>query len=168
MSIDSIFLTCLYMGMTSAPLSTAPGTIRRDTTRPPIATRSATYPGAVESGAGLRRTVQPRVLVTPLQWLPGQPLDYAAAHIYVRTFWTALLGPSAVADYLRLVRAAERHGTLKRPRSLNRLARAQLVRQTDRGLEVRMTTPPLSAAQVLRLAPAVRRDHAAWRFDNPR
>jgi hypothetical protein len=154
--------------MTTARVSTAPRTHRRDATRPPIATRSAGCPSAVDTPPQVRRTAQPRTLVRPAAWIEDAPLDFAATDPYVRTFWTAFLGPSAIADYLRLVRAAEKKGTIKRPRSLDRLARNQLVRLGDQGLEVRTSIPPLSVTQVMRLPPRVRRRHADWRIANPR
>ncbi len=154
--------------MATSPLSTAPRTHRRDATRPPIATRSAGCPSAVDSPTSIRRTARPRILVAPAPWDPENPLEFEATHPYVRTFWTAYVGPSAVADYLRLVRAAEKDSAIKRPRSLARLARHQLARITEQGLEVRMTVPPLSVAQVMRLTPSVRRMHAAWRIQHPR
>ncbi len=154
--------------MPTAPLSTAPRTHRRDATRPPIATRSAGCPSAVDTNPTVRRTARPRPLVQPTLWNAKAPLEFSATHPYVRTFWTAYIGPSAVADYLRLVRAAEKGTEIKRPRSLDRLARDELVRVSERGLEVRTTVPPLSVEQVMRLTPSVRRRHAAWRISNPR
>ncbi len=154
--------------MTTAPLSTAPRTHRRDATRPPIATRSAGCPSAVDTIPAVRPTARPRPLVQPYLWNSNAPLEFSATDPYVRTFWTAYIGPSAVADYLRLVRAAEKGTAIKRPRSLDRLARDELVRVSEHGLEVRMTVPPLSVGQVMRLAPSVRRQHAVWRIGKPR
>lgn len=140
--------------------SAAPGNIRRDV-RPPITPDSAPRPGAVEGQAHrrLRRTVRPRTVVSPLVWDSADP-GYPVASDYVRTFWTATLGPGAVADLLRLATAASRGRSLRRPLSLSRLCVAGLARERSGRVEVRTVIPPLTPAQLRSLHPSIRRLHA--------
>jgi hypothetical protein len=95
-------------------------------TRPPITVEAAPLSGAASPSPA---TVQRRPLVAPLLWTrrlegPGYPPD----HPYVRRYWTAVLGPGAVADLLRLMTAARRGCSLLEPLHLSTLARAGLVR----------------------------------------
>lgn len=102
----------------------------------------------------MRRTVR------PLVW-PDTSDGYPLHHPYVRRFWTALLGPGAVAELLRLATAAARGRSLPRPLHLRTLARYRLV--TTRGdlLLVRTAIPRLTPEQVRRLHPRLRVEHAA-------
>ena len=81
----------------------APESYRRND-RPPIPSDAAPPSGAVEA---LRATVHQRPFVRPELWsdtLSG--LGYPHHHRYVRRYWTAVIGPGAVADLLRLAAAA--------------------------------------------------------------
>jgi len=151
--------------MTNSKHSAAPGgSIRRDD-RPPIAPDSAPTPGAADR-LRLRRTVWPRPIVSPRVWVspvwvtpePGYPVTSR----YVRTFWTAVLGPGAVADLLRLATAASRGRSLRRPAALSELSIAGLVREREGHIEVRTVIPPLSASQLVSLPPAIRRLHERY------
>lgn len=152
--------------------STAPGHIRRDV-RPPIPPDSAPQPGAVggpgpdevyDVRAQLRRTVWPRPVVSPRIWHHDEP-GHPAASRYVRTFWTAALGPGAVADLLRLATAATRGRSLRRPLGLSILCEAGLAREVGGHLEVRTVVPPVPGRTLRSLHPAVRRLHEEdhWR-----
>jgi len=77
----------------------------------------------------------------------------------VRRYWTAVLGPGAVTDLLRLMTAARRGCPIRQPLHLAELARAGLVRFGPGRVWVRETVPPLSAAHHRRLPPAVRAEH---------
>jgi hypothetical protein len=101
-----------------------------------------------------------RGTVTPQVW-PDTTDGYPPDHPYVRRYWTALLGPGAVAELLRLATAAARGRSLPRPLHLRSLARYRLV--TSRGdlLLVRAAIPRLTAPQVRRLHPHLRVEHAA-------
>lgn len=111
----------------------------------------------------LRRTVWPRAVVAPQVWSADEP-GYPAASRYVRTFWTAALGPGAVADLLRLATAAARGRSLRRPLGLSRLCEAGLAREVGGRLEVRTTVPRLSGPRLRSLHPAVRRLHEEPRW----
>jgi hypothetical protein len=81
---------------------------------------------------------------------------------YVRRFWVAAIGPSAVAELLRLVQAGSRGEDVRLPRYLPTLIRAGLakiesdaVSVVDRipavPLELRWRFPPSLAAEHSRL-----------------
>jgi hypothetical protein len=103
-------------------------------------------------------TVRLRRFVWPGLW-PNDPGGYAPDHPYVRRYWTAVLGPGAVADLLRLITAARRGLPIRQPLHLAELARAGLVRFGDGRVWVRDMVPPLSAAHLRRLPPALRGEH---------
>lgn len=111
----------------------------------------------------LRRTVWPRAVVAPQVWVTDEP-GYPAASRYVRTFWTAALGPGAVADLLRLATAAARGRSLRRPVGLSPLCEAGLAREHNGRIEVRTTIPPVSGPRLRGLHPAVRRLHEEPRW----
>jgi hypothetical protein len=118
---------------------------------------AAPSPGAA---AHLRRTAVARRLVHPKVWEDagdGYPID----HPYVRRFWSALIGPGAVADLLRLATAASRDRSLPRPVHLDTLARYRLVGSDGDRLLVRTSIPRLLPTQVRRLHPMLRAEHAA-------
>lgn len=144
--------------------STAPGGSIRRGVRPPIAPDSAPPPGAVDSRR-LRRTVRPRRIVHPAVWDSAEA-GYPASSVYVRTFWTALLGPGAVADLLRLATAASRGRSLLRPVNLSMLCAAGLARDRGGSLEIRVIVPQLTVHQLRSLPPAVRRLHAEHRWSH--
>jgi len=94
-------------------------------------------------------------MVKPKLWLA--PAGFPADHIYVRRYWTAAIGPGAVSDLLRLIRAAERAKAILRPIYTPALARYGLVVGDSRGLWVRSTVPALPPFLLGRL-PAFLRD----------
>jgi hypothetical protein len=104
--------------------------------------------------------VQRRPLVAPLLWTDHLEISgYRPDHPYVRRYWTAVLGPGAVADLLRLITAARRGRSLPEPLHLAELARAGLVRFEPGRVWVRETVPPLSPRHLRRLPPALRGEH---------
>jgi hypothetical protein len=105
-------------------------------------------------------TVHRRPFITPALWTEAaEGLGYQPDHPYVRRYWTAVLGPGAVADLLRLITAARRGFPIRQPLHLAELARAELVRFVEGRVWVRDTVPPLSACQVRRLPPVLRGEH---------
>ena len=143
---------------------TAPESSRRND-RPPIPSDAAPPSGAV---VALRPTVHQRPLVSPRLWqdsLAG--LGYPHHHRYVRRYWTAVIGPGAVADLLRLAAAARRGRRLPRPLHLAVLAREGLVSSADGMIMVRATVPPLSPSHIVRLPPSLREDHRRYRWRYP-
>ena len=106
-----------------------------------------------------RRTAQPRTHITPVVWACWNGADYPLDHPYVRRFWTALIGPGAVADLLRLATAAQRGRSLLRPVHLPTLTRAGFV--THAGNRSWSAPPSLASApsDIRRLHPALREEH---------
>ncbi len=84
---------------------------------------------------------------------------YSPEHPYVRRFWTAVVGPGAVADLLRLVTAARRQRSLRLPLHVSVLAREGLVRFEHDVLLVRAHVPLLSVKHLQLLPPALRAEH---------
>ncbi|MFQ5948534.1 MAG: hypothetical protein ACE5KX_06720 [Acidimicrobiia bacterium] len=83
---------------------------------------------------------------------------------YIRRFWTAVIGPGAVADLLRLVTAAKKRIQIRRPLYLGVLAREGLVRAENGRLWIRPTIPPLSVTHARRLPPLLRQEHRELRW----
>ena len=150
-------------------ISAVPGALPHDDDRPPIVTGDpAPPPGAAELPyQPLRPTVWLRPVIEPRLWRDAHAeIGFPGHHGYVRRFWTAVIGPGAVADLLRLAVAARRDRSLPRPIYLPVLIRENLARQDAGTVYVRPTVPPLAADQVRRLAPALRREHATYRLQS--
>ena len=81
---------------------------------------------------------------------------------YVRRFWTAALGPGAVADLLRLAAAADGGRSLPRPVHLDSLVRNGLVSGAGHVVVVPERVPLLPHRLVRALPPALRREHDEW------
>ena len=133
--------------------STPPGEERDH--RPPVAITAAPSPG----GAG-RRSVQRRTTITPCLTEAAGPTGFPVEHSYVRRFWTAALGPGAVADLLRLIVAARGGRSLPHPEYLHLLTGAGLVLHAGGKVWVSSSVPPLGTAQLRRMPPAMRIAHA--------
>ncbi len=124
--------------------------------RPPVV-ESAPPPGAAASP--VRRTARQRAIITPLPWESTGMVTYPPDHPYVRRYWTATIGPGAVADLRRLATAAQRGRSLRRPTHLHVLVRANLVHTDGNHVFVRTKIPQLSALHVRLLPPELRRAH---------
>lgn len=112
------------------------------------------------AGASLRPTarVRPTVPVHLVEVAEGiEPSDR-----YVRRFWVAALGPSAVAELLRLVSAAGKGEEVRLPRYLPHLLRAGLVRIVDGTLAVDSRIPMVPVEMRWRFPPDLAAEHAAW------
>ena len=127
--------------------------------RPPVVV-SAPHPGAAASL--VRATARQRAIITPLPWQSTDPdiVTYPTNHPYVRRYWTATIGPGAVADLLRLATAAQRGRSLRRPTHLHVLVRANLVHTKSGNVFVRTAIPELSPIHIRLLPPDLRRQHA--------
>ncbi len=126
--------------------------------RPPVV-ESAPLPGA--AAKPLRATARTRAIITPLPWATTNEdiVTYPPTHPYVRRYWTATIGPGAVADLLRLATAAQRGRSLRRPTHLHVLVRANLVHTSHGQIFVRTRIPQLTSIQVRLLPPDLRRAH---------
>jgi len=150
-NVDYCYLSSTRYG---APMRyAAPGTVRSDD-RPPVATDNAPSPGA----AG-RIPAQTRWMVAPRLW-PHPPVHGVdPTHPYVRAYWTAVVGASAVADLLRLIAAARRQASIPHPLFLPVLTREGLVHHAGGSIWVHAAVPALGISQVARLSPRLRRSH---------
>ncbi|MCI0543344.1 MAG: hypothetical protein L0Z49_02720 [Actinobacteria bacterium] len=79
---------------------------------------------------------------------------------YVRRFWVAALGPGAVAELLRLMRAADKGEEVRLPRYLPLLLRAGLVGATEEGLRVVDRLPVVPSELRWRFPPGLAAEHA--------
>jgi hypothetical protein len=115
----------------------------------------APAPGAA---AVLRPTVVPRRWIEPLLGIdPGvghHPSDPA-----VRRFWTAIVGPGAVADLLRLIAAARDGRVVREPIHLSVLAAEGLVERRAATVAVSPRVPHLGERQLCRLRPRLRAEY---------
>ncbi len=147
-------------------ISATPEALLARGARPPTASNGEPAPPSGVAGhhpslrPSLRPTASRRPHIRPLVWpWEAAPGGFATSDPYVRRFWTAAIGPGAVADIMRLAVAAQRDRSLLRPESLATLVREDLARWVDGRLFVRITVPPLSPPQERRLTPELRREH---------
>jgi hypothetical protein len=139
--------------MTAAVKVAAPGS-QRDA-RPPVAIHAAPNPGAAT-----RASARERPVIHPRLFHDGIP-GIAPDSPYVRRFWTAVIGPTAVAELLRLVVAARRDTFLRRPTRLGQLVAEGLVGVHGSDILVRGLVPVLGPRQLNRLTPSLRHEHQA-------
>jgi hypothetical protein len=133
--------------------------------RPPTAVKGELAPPSGVAGHPPERpTAGRRPDLSPAAWPAAEgEAGFATSDPYVRRFWTAAIGPGAVADLMRLAVAAQRGRSLPRPESLTTLVREDLARWVGDRLFVRTTVPPLSRSQERRLTPGLRREHRTLR-----
>ncbi|MDJ0953963.1 MAG: hypothetical protein QNJ81_09800 [Acidimicrobiia bacterium] len=137
--------------VTAAPETTT-------TNQPSSVVGSAPRSGAAASQ--VRATARQRAIIKPIPWdWDGGCTGYTPTHPYVRLYWTATIGPGAVADLLRLATAATRGRSLRRPTHLHVLVRVGLAHTHKGHVFVRTTIPELNAIQVRLLPPDLRRQH---------
>ena len=143
---------CYLRAMTAA----VPGKLRRDA-RPPIEMDAAPAPG---TAAASRPTVVPRPWVTPA-YSPAPAAGHHPTEAAVRRFWTALIGPGAVADLLRLIAAANTGRRLREPIHLPTLIAEGLAHATPGRVMVSPLVPHLDSGRINRLRPALRAEYRA-------
>lgn len=132
-----------------------PGAIHRYA-RPPIPMDAAPAPGAVRSA--VRPTATPRPWIRP-RLRAGDGAGFSPDDPAVRRYWTALVGPGAVADLLRLTAAARTGRSVRTPVHLGLLITEGLVERAGSMIVVGPTVPLLSPGQVRRLRPALRAEY---------
>jgi hypothetical protein len=131
-----------------------PGFVRRDD-RPPIDAEVAPAPGAAAVrwlAATERPWIEPCLGVDPGSG--HHPADPA-----VRRYWTAVLGPGAVADLLRLLTAARTGRLIRRPYNLPALVAEGLVETRAETILVPPRVPYLGEKQMRRLSPRLRSEY---------
>ena len=126
-------------------------------TRPPVAMDAASNSG-LSSSPFIRTSAKTRPLVTP-HLLEGNEAGHEPRSPYVRRWWTAAIGHSAVTELLRLIAAAHTKTPIRRPFSLDQLARESLVLLVGDQVAVRPTIPSLGPRQLNRLHPHMRAEH---------
>ena len=111
-------------------------------------------------GAPVRATarVRPIVPVTLETSLGGRHVSDP----YVRRFWVAAIGSDAVAELLRMVRAAEKGEGVRLPRHLPTLLRTGLARATTGSLVVSERVPEVPRELRWRFPPSLVNEHALW------
>ncbi len=85
-----------------------------------------------------------------------------ADSVYIRRFWVASIGPGAVADLLRIIRAGQRRHTVAHPIYLHVLVQSGLAAYDGTTITVPNPVPTLPPQLVRRLPPSLRREHDTW------
>jgi hypothetical protein len=121
---------------------------------------AAPVPGAAEV-THLRPTAIPRPYIRPR--LTTTDNNTTSSHNpddpLVRRYWSALVGPGAVADLLRLTTAARKGHRLRRPLHLAALLREGLITRDGEAIVVPERIPTLDDAQQRRLHPSLRAEY---------
>ena len=136
-----------------------PGTLRQDD-RPPIKMDAAPAPDVTAALQHVRPTARPRPWVTPLPLRDDAP-GHAPDDPAVRRYWTAVVGPSAVADLLRITAAARDLRRIRKPIHLATLAREGLCYRRGDIVLVSPRIPHLAPHHLRRLQPALRAEYRA-------
>lgn len=121
--------------------------------RPPVEQQSAAFaPGAA---------VRPTARVRPLLPVRIEPADSGVQpdDPYVRRYWVAAIGPSAVTELLRLVRAGAEQEWVPLPRWLPLLLRCDLVRIEGGTMVVPNRLPRVPTTLQRRFPPGLREEH---------
>lgn len=126
--------------------------------RPPAIDAAASAGASVQvpirRSAKTRPTVPVNLIATEHGLAPSDP--------YVRRFWVAALGSGAIAELLRLIRAAEKGEGVRLPRYLPQLLKAGLVSSTSGALTVASRIPPVPRELHWRFPPSLAGEHARW------
>jgi len=112
------------------------------------------------SGTSVRPTARVRPVV-PVR-LETSSATFRPSDPYVRRFWVAAIGSAAVAELLRLVRAAEKGEGVRLPRYLPSLIRTGLVKAESGGLVVMDHIPEVPKSLRWRFPPSLAADHNRW------
>ncbi len=152
----------------SSSVTVTSGAVPRSSARPPTDSGNlAPPPGVTVCPLDVARpTVARRADIRPVVWEPAAP-GFPSHHPYVRKFWTAAIGPGAVADLMRLAVAAQRGRSLPRPTSLSLLSREGLVSWSRGQLLAGISIPPLPNRHLRQMAPSLRREHQQALVDLP-
>lgn len=144
------------------------GDVPRNSARPPTGSGNLAPPPGVAGQPSdcVRPTAVPRVEIHPVVW-EGTSWGFPSHHPYVRKFWTAAIGPGAVADLMRLAVAAQRGRSLPLPTSTSLLSREGLISWSHGQLLTGVLIPPLPNRHVRLMTPSLRREHRRAVVDLP-
>jgi hypothetical protein len=123
------------------------------------ASRNTSPPSTPEAEIVPTIRIRPEVKV---KLMAGPPDGMKSDSIYIRRFWVAAIGPGAVADLLRTIRAGQRKQTVTYPIYLHVLVQSGLAAFDGARVTVPHPVPLLPPHLVRRLPPALRREHAIW------
>jgi hypothetical protein len=155
------------LGMPSQ-VTVTPGAVPRNSARPPTGSRNLAPPPGVTvvPADSIRPTAKRRTEIRPIVW-NATSTGFPSHHPYVRKFWTAAIGPGAVADLMRLAVAARRGRSLPLPTNLPILSREGLVSWSRGQLLTGTSFPPVPHRHLRQMAPALRREHRRALVDLP-
>jgi hypothetical protein len=134
-----------------------PESLRRNA-RPPMSMDAAPASG---TASAVRPTAQRRRWVAPLLF-DRSTRGHSPSDPAVRRFWTAVIGPTAVADLLRLTAAASSGRRIREPLRLSSLAAEGLIQRSGEIVLVRPQIPFLGPEHLRRLAPRLRKEYLAY------
>jgi hypothetical protein len=115
----------------------------------------------MSTGGALRPTARTRPLVSVATTSSGP--GYPPHDLYVRRFWTAILGASATAELLRIAEAARKGTQIRRPIHLQNLMEMGLVTVVGGEIQIGDLIPPVPGVLIRRLTPSLRSAHEAWK-----
>lgn len=116
----------------------------------------------MSTGGALRPTARTRPFVSVATTASGP--GYPAHDLYVRRFWTAILGASAIAELLRIATAAQKGNRIPRPIHLKNLMEVGLVKVVDGEILIGDLIPPVPGSLIRRLTPSLRYAHEHWQI----
>lgn len=99
--------------------------------------------------------------------LEDRPGELHASDPYVRRFWVAAIGPDAVAELLRIIRAGEKGESVRLPRNLPALLRTGLLKASSEGLIASSRLPIVPRELRWRFTPALNSEHSRWLASDP-
>lgn len=114
-------------------------------------------PAAAPAGASVRPTARQRPEV-PVR-ISGTKNRLDPSDPYVRRYWVAAIGPGAVAELLRLIRAGLDESTVPLPRSLPVLLKTGLIDADSAGLVVPDRLPLVPVELRWRFPPGLGAEH---------